>query len=61
MNEVQILIEGAQDVLQAIVKEIESQEIVRALVTMGELKYLLDVIALEHEKATSECSCERKE
>lgn len=54
MNELYFLTEAAQDALNRIVDQIEGNQIIRALTTMGELRYILDIMAIEQEKTATE-------
>jgi hypothetical protein len=51
MNELYFLTETAQDVLNKTLEHIEKNEFIRAITTLGELKYILDIMAIEQEKA----------
>lgn len=54
MNELYFLTENAQDALKCATGKLAEGNVVEALLTLGELRYILYIMALEQEKSATE-------
>jgi len=54
MNELYFLTETAQDTLKNAIKLLADSNAVEALLALGELRYILDIMAIEQEKTATE-------